>query len=50
MNIYIVDASVAAKWFIEEDYRGAALSVLGENNRLPCAGFFAAGDSPFLLF
>lgn len=39
MNIYIVDASVAAKWFIEEDYRGAALSVLGENNRLHAPDF-----------
>lgn len=34
MNIYIVDASVAAKWFIEEQYREAALSILDKSNEL----------------
>lgn len=39
MNIYIVDASVVAKWFIEEDYSEAALSVLAENNQLHAPDF-----------
>jgi len=39
VNIYIVDASVVAKWFIEEDYSEAALSVLAENNQLHAPDF-----------
>lgn len=39
MNVLIVDASVAAKWFIDEEYSEAALSVLKEKNRLHSPGF-----------
>jgi len=40
MNIYIVDASVAAKWFIEEEHNSIALHVLSENNKLHAPEFF----------
>ena len=39
MSVFIVDASVAAKWFIEEKHSGAALSVLDEKNQLHAPDF-----------
>lgn len=39
MSVYIVDASVVAKWFIEEQYAEAALAVLNETNRLHAPDF-----------
>lgn len=39
MSVFIVDASVAAKWFIEEEYSEAALSVLEEANQLHAPDF-----------
>ena len=39
MSVFIVDASVAAKWFIEEKYGEAALSVLDESNQLHAPDF-----------
>ncbi|MEK7678774.1 MAG: type II toxin-antitoxin system VapC family toxin [Deltaproteobacteria bacterium] len=39
MSVFIVDASVAAKWFIEEEYNEAALSVLDESNQLHAPEF-----------
>jgi len=39
VNVFIVDASVAAKWFIDEEYSEAALSVLKEKNRLHAPDF-----------
>lgn len=34
MSVYVVDASVVAKWFIKEEASESALSILGDNNRL----------------
>lgn len=39
MSVFIVDASVVAKWFIEEEYHDAALSILNEKNRLHAPDF-----------
>ena len=39
MSVFIVDASVAAKWFIDEEYSEAALSVLKEKNKLHAPDF-----------
>lgn len=39
MSLFIVDASVAAKWFVEEEYDEAALSVLAETNQLHAPDF-----------
>lgn len=39
MNLLVVDASVAAKWFVEEEHSGAALSVLDISNRLHAPDF-----------
>jgi len=39
MSVFIVDASVAAKWFIEEEHSEAALSVLNEQNQLHAPDF-----------
>lgn len=39
MNAYVVDASVAAKWFIEEQYAEAAIAVLKEEYRLHAPDF-----------
>lgn len=39
MSEFIVDASVVAKWFIEEEYGDAALSVLDESNQLHAPDF-----------
>jgi predicted nucleic acid-binding protein len=40
MSLFIVDASVAAKWFIEEEYSNAAFSVLQNDNQLHAPDFF----------
>jgi len=40
LNIYIVDASVAAKWFTEEEDSQAALRLLGNGNSLHAPDFF----------
>lgn len=39
MKVWIVDASVAAKWFVEEEYSPDALSVLGDNAQLHAPDF-----------
>jgi hypothetical protein len=39
LNKLIVDASVAAKWFIEEEHSEAALSVLDEKHQLHAPDF-----------
>ena len=39
MSLFIVDASVAVKWFIEEEYSDSALSVLNESNQLHAPDF-----------
>ena len=39
MSVLIIDASVAAKWFIEEEDSDAALSVLKEGNQLHAPDF-----------
>ncbi len=39
MSVFIVDASVAAKWFIKEEHADAALSVLDEKNQLHAPDF-----------
>jgi len=39
VSLFIVDASVAAKWFVEEEYDQAALSVLAETNQLHAPDF-----------
>ena len=46
MSILIVDASVAVKWFIEEDHADAALSLLNERHQLHAPDFLLLeGDS-----
>lgn len=40
MSVFIVDASIAAKWFIEEEHSESALSILDENNQLHAPDFF----------
>ena len=39
MSAFIIDASVAAKWFVYEEYSEAALSVLKRRNRLHAPDF-----------
>ena len=39
MSVYVVDASVSAKWFIEEEHREAALSVLDQSHQLHAPEF-----------
>jgi predicted nucleic acid-binding protein len=39
MTDYVVDASVAAKWFFEERYTDQALSLLEDRNRLHAPDF-----------
>jgi len=39
VSVFVVDASVAAKWFIEEEYAEAAISVLDESNQLHAPDF-----------
>ena len=40
MSVYVVDASVATKWFITEPHAAAALSLLEGNNELHVPDFF----------
>jgi len=40
MSLYIVDASVAAKWFIEEEYAEKALTLLRGSHQLHAPDFF----------
>ncbi len=40
MSTYVVDASVAAKWFFKEDHTEAALRVLGGGDQLHAPDFF----------
>ena len=40
MSLYIVDASVAAKWFTEEKHSEEALSLLSDENTLHVPDFF----------
>ena len=40
MSTYVVDASVAAKWFIEEEHTAAARSVLDQRNDLHVPDIF----------
>jgi len=39
MSVFIVDASVAAKWFFKEDNGEEALSILDESNQLHAPDF-----------
>lgn len=39
MSVLVVDASVAAKWFVEEEYGEAALSILDKKNQLHAPDF-----------
>ena len=39
MSLLIVDASVAAKWFVEEEYGQAALEILDQSNQLHAPDF-----------
>ena len=39
MSLFIVDASVATKWFVEEEYGQAALDILDESNQLHAPDF-----------
>jgi len=39
LSVFIVDASVAAKWFIKEEHGEAALSILKKENRLHAPDF-----------
>jgi predicted nucleic acid-binding protein len=39
VSVFIVDASVVAKWFIDEEYGEAALSVLQVSNQLHAPDF-----------
>ena len=40
MSVYVVDASVAAKWFFEEDHTETAASVLDSRHQLHVPDFF----------
>lgn len=40
MSVFVVDASVAAKWFTEEDLAEEALSILDERHQLHAPDFF----------
>lgn len=40
MSLYVVDASIAAKWFTEEPFSETALTLLDERNRLHVPDFF----------
>ena len=40
MSVYVVDASVAAKWFLDEPHSDAALAVLSDRNQLHAPDFF----------
>ncbi|MBM4042189.1 MAG: type II toxin-antitoxin system VapC family toxin [Planctomycetes bacterium] len=39
MSLYVVDACVAAKWFLEEEFTDAARRVLRQGNRLHAPSF-----------
>jgi hypothetical protein len=39
MSVYVVDASVAAKWFAEEEHSEIALSILAEQHELHAPDF-----------
>jgi predicted nucleic acid-binding protein len=39
VSVLFIDASIAAKWFIEEEHSDAALSVLKKSNRLHAPDF-----------
>ena len=39
MSVYVVDASVAAKWFLEEDYTAEAFRLLSPENTLHAPDF-----------
>lgn len=39
MSTYVIDASVAAKWFVDEEHSQNALAVLDEGNRLHAPDF-----------
>lgn len=41
MKVFVVDASVAAKWFAEEEYSATALSILGGAAQLHAPDFMA---------
>lgn len=40
MSVYVVDASVAAKWFLEEEHTQSARCVLNVTNQLHAPDFF----------
>lgn len=40
MSLFITDASIAAKWFVKEEYSDEALSVLQKDNQLHAPDFF----------
>jgi len=40
MSVLVIDASVAAKWFVEEEHAEAALSALREHHQLHAPDFF----------
>jgi predicted nucleic acid-binding protein len=40
MSIYVVDASVAAKWFTEEEHAETAMTLLDGNHQLHAPDFF----------
>jgi len=39
VSVFIVDASVAAKWFVDEEYAQAALNMLEKSNQLHAPDF-----------
>lgn len=39
MSVIVVDASVAAKWFVEEEFSAAAFEILDESNQLHAPDF-----------
>lgn len=39
MSVYIVDASIAAKWFVEEEFADAALRLFDDANQLHAPDF-----------
>ena len=40
MTVYVVDASVAAKWFLEEEYSAESLELLSSQNSLHAPDWF----------
>lgn len=39
MSVYVIDASVAAKWFFEEEYSGSALNIFHSDHILHAPDF-----------